>query len=295
MNPPSETLTDVLLYYWSRDLRSDLRNSIVATPTNRAFWQHMSAYIVGYGVNATMDDPSLVPSLRTTFSARGAINWPTVQLEPCRQFDDNAADAAIPNRPPCTLVAPGPGNRVNDELRGALSSGGDFFSANSPAALRAALDAVFAAIGAENASGTSPGLSSSTVGAGNLMVESNFRTNIWEGYVDAFDQVALVNFLISGGVKPLPVWSINFPTPATRNIFTTTATTTVQPFVWTSLTPAQRNAIDPINEPNPSSPVFDYLRGDQSGEIKNGGPFRSRLNTVLRRHRQFISAVFQGG
>ena len=278
---PGETLTDVLLYYWSRDLRSDLRNSIVATPTNRAFWQHMSAYIVGYGVNAAMDDPTLVPSLRTTFNARGSIGWPTVQLEPCRQFDDNIADAAIPNRPPCTLVAPGPGNRVNDELRGALSSGGDFFSANSPAALRAALDAVFAAIGAENASGTSPGLSSSTISAGNIMVESNFRTNIWEGYVDAFDQVALVNFLISGGARPAPLWSINLPTPATRNIFTTTATTTVQPFLWGSLSTAQKNALDAINEPNASSPVLNYLRGDQTGEVQNGGAFRSRLNTVL--------------
>ena len=252
---PGETLTDVLLYYWSRDLRSDLRNSIVATPNNGRSGNTCRPTLWDTALTRRWTNPTFVPSLRTTFSARGSIGWPTVQLEPCRQFDDNIADAAIPNRPPCTLVAPGPGNRVNDELRGALSSGGDFFSANSPAALRAALDAVFAAIGAENASGTSPGLSSSTISAGNIMVESNFRTNIWEGYVDAFDQVALVNFLISGGARPAPLWSINLPTPATRNIFTTTATTTVQPFLWGSLSTAQKNALDAIDEPNASSPV----------------------------------------
>ena len=67
------TLSDVLHYYWSRDLRSDLRNSIDPTPKNRAFWQHMSSFVVGYGVSASMDDPAAVPSLRTKFDARNSI------------------------------------------------------------------------------------------------------------------------------------------------------------------------------------------------------------------------------
>ena len=133
----TETLSDVLHYYWSRDLRSDPAQQAaesIPTPKNRAFWQHMSTYVVGYGVSASMDDPSAVAIVaRPRSSARGAIAWPNVGLEDCRQLDDNAADAAIPNRPACTLTEVPSGNRINDTLRGALVSGGDFFSAQSPA------------------------------------------------------------------------------------------------------------------------------------------------------------------
>jgi type IV pilus assembly protein PilY1 len=277
----TETLTDVLFYYWSRDLRSDLRNSIDPSPKNRAFWQHMVTFVVGYGVNASMDDPTASPTLRAKFDARNSITWPTVGLEDCRQLDDNVADAAIPNRPPCTLTVTPSGNRINDTLRGALSSGGDFFSANSPAALRSALDAVFSAINAENASGTAPGLSSSSVGAGNVIVQSGFFTNTWEGYVQAFDQVALVNFLISGGVAPTPAWLLNFPAPASRNIYTSTAINTPVTFDWGSLTVAQKTSLDVANLASASSPVLDYLRGVTTGELRNGGTFRNRFNTIL--------------
>jgi type IV pilus assembly protein PilY1 len=277
----TETLSDVLHYYWSRDLRSDLRNSIDPTPKNRAFWQHMSTYVVGYGVSASMDDPAAAPPLRTKFDARNSITWPTVGLEDCRQFDSNTADAAIPGRPPCTLTVSPSGNRVNDMLRGSLISGGDFFSAQSPAALRSALVAVFSAISAENAAGTAPGLSSSSVGAGNVIVQSGFFTNTWEGYIQAFDQVALLTFLRSGGVAPAPLWTANFPAPASRNLYTTTAISTPVTFDWGSLTTAQKNLIDLPNASNGSSPVLNYLRGDATGELRNGGTYRNRFNTIL--------------
>ncbi len=275
------TLSDVLSYYWSRDLRPDLRNSIQQTPKNRAFWQHMSAFVVGYGVSASMDNPAAVPSLRSEFDARAPIAWPTVGLEDCRQLDNNAADAAIPGRPPCALTVAPSGNRINDTLRGSLASGGDFFSAQSPAALRSALEAVFAAISSENAAGTAPGLSSSSVGAGNVIVQSGFLTNTWEGYVNAFDQVALLNFLRLGGVPPAPLWTANFPAPGARNLYTSTAINTPVTLDWGSLTAAQKAQVDVANVANGSSPVLDYLRGVVAGEIRNGGTYRNRFTTIL--------------
>jgi type IV pilus assembly protein PilY1 len=276
----SGTLSDVLLYYWSRDLRSDLRNSFEVSARNRAFWQHMSTYVVGYGVSASMDDPAAVPPLRTNFDARNAITWPDVGLEDCRQLDDNVADAAIPGRPPCAYTND-PGNRINDTLRGALSSGGDFFSANSPAALRAAMDAVFAAINSETAAGTAPTLSSSTLGAGNVIIQGAFETNTWEGSVRAYDQLALVNFLVSGGAAPVELWTANFPAPNSRNIYTTTAISTAVPFDWASLSAGQKTVLDVTNLMAASSPVLNYLRGEPSQEQRFGGPFRNRFNTVL--------------
>lgn len=277
----TETLTDVLHYYWSHDLRPDLQNSIKTTARNRAFWQHMSSYIVGYGVVASVDDPARVPALRTDFDARNAIAWPQVGLENCRQLDDNADDAVL-NGGTCGYTVAPSGNRINDTLRAGLTSGGDFFSATSPTALKASLQAVFAAIGSDNAAGTSPALSSTTVGAGNLIIQSGFFTNTWDGYVRAYDQQALLTFLTSGGVAPVPVWNINFDIPTNRPIFTSTAINTPVAFNWGNLTAPQQTALDPPNVGQPSSPVFDYLRGDQTRELRfPGGLFRNRTSTIL--------------
>ncbi|MGB3428578.1 MAG: PilC/PilY family type IV pilus protein [Burkholderiaceae bacterium] len=282
------TLTDVMHYYWSHDLRSDLRNSLDPTPNNRAFWQHMSSYVVGYGVTASMDDPSLSPSLRATFLARNTIAWPTVGLEACRQLDDNAQDATLnPQRPtPCVYTVTPSGNRINDTLRAALSSAGDFFSANSPSQLRASLDAVFSAINAENAAGTSPSFSNSTLSAGSLFVQSGFFTNTWEGYVKAYDAKAYLDFLGGTGSEPPPVWSINFPAPASRNIFTSSDQTTPVAFDWCNLSSAQQSILDPVYAsantcPTAAPAILPYLRGDATNERRNGGTFRDRRNTIL--------------
>jgi type IV pilus assembly protein PilY1 len=204
-----------------------------------------------------------------------------VGLEDCRQLDNNAADAAIPARPPCTLTQIPSGNRINDTFRGALVSSGDFFSAKSPTALRSALESVFAAILADPAAGTAPALSSSSVGAGNLIIDSGFKNNTWEGYVNAYDQVALLTWLKLGGVRPIPLWQANFPAPGARKLYTTTGITTPVTFDWASLTVAQKNLLDAPNAANASSPVLDYLRGDATTERRNGGTFRNRFATIL--------------
>ena len=286
------TLTDVMHYYWSHDLRptsaTNLRNSIDPTPNNRAFWQHMSTYVVGYGVNASVEESD--PNLRTKFRARNSITWPTVGLEACRQLDDNLSDTALdPQRPAaCGHTVSPSGNRINDTLRGALSSAGDFFSANSPGQLRASLDAVFSAINAENAAGTSPSFSNPTLAVGSLLVQSGFFTNTWEGYVQAFDAKAYLDFLGGVGVQPLPVWTANFLAPASRPIYTATAQAgaTAVAFDWCNLSTAQRTALDPVYEgantcPVAAPPIVPYLRGDGANERRNGGTLRDRRNTVL--------------
>ena len=67
------TLTDVAKYYWANDLRPDLDNRFDRDlPTKKAFWQHMVNYIVGYGVQATMDDAAN----RAIINARGTLPPP---------------------------------------------------------------------------------------------------------------------------------------------------------------------------------------------------------------------------
>jgi type IV pilus assembly protein PilY1 len=271
------TLTDVMHYYWSRDLRPDLRNSL-NTSVNRAFWQHMANYVVGYGVQASMESPTLRP----TFQARTLIAWPTVGLEPCRQFDNNARDASLPP-PACTpaqhTVSPS-GNRINDMLRGSLSGYGDFFAAQSPDQLGEALKAAIAAILAEGAAGSAPAFSSPSVSAGGLLVKSGFRTNVWDGYVYAFDTKEYIRHLAGEIAEPPRIWSATLPVHGDRNILTSKAQSTAVAFQWCNLSDDQRTLLDPVASATPcptptAPPIVGWLRGDQSREQPNGG-FRRR-------------------
>jgi type IV pilus assembly protein PilY1 len=134
---------------------------------------------------------------------------------------------------------------------------------------------------ARRAAGTAAGLSGSTVGSGNMFIESGYFPDNWEGYLEAYDQVARLDSLISGGADPAPLWVASFPVPDRRNIFTSTSLSTVVAFRWASLAEEQKAALDAPSLSTPSSPVLDYLRGESAREQRNGGPYRSRFNTVL--------------
>ena len=139
---------------------------------------------------ASMDTPPGADSCASDGFRRRqpTISWPEVGPEPCRQLDDNADDAAL-NRVVRAHGGPS-GNRINDTLRAALTSGGDFFSATSPAGLKVIAASSVCGDWFGHAAGTSPVLSSSTVGAGNLVIQSGFITNMWDGYITRYDQVA---------------------------------------------------------------------------------------------------------
>ena len=212
-------------YYWSHDLRPDLRNSIDRIPAtasraaNPAFWQHMSTFVVGYGVSASMDN-SLT---RTSVATALAVSWPDVGNEDCRITDTD---------PACT---PGvPGNRINDTMRGALMSRGDFYAAANPEQLRQSILDALQQILVENASGSALAVSSTNASAGNLVIQAGFRTDVWDGSVRAVDSLALVNFL-RGGPQPADRWTAKFDTPANRNILTSTAPGNPALFTWATI------------------------------------------------------------
>lgn len=50
----TDTLADVAMYYWNRDLRTDLANKVTPNPKDVAFWQHMVTFTVGLGVEGTL-------------------------------------------------------------------------------------------------------------------------------------------------------------------------------------------------------------------------------------------------
>jgi type IV pilus assembly protein PilY1 len=248
------TLSDVTMYYWNRDLRPDLAN--VNRPTaflnaggnnypndyaNPATWQSMSTFIVGYGLN-----PTVKPNdARRALELRTPINWPAV----------NVAD-------------PNDNNKVDDSLRAALNSRGDFFAAQTPAELGAALKKVFDRVGSSVGSSTAIAVSTNIVtSTSDLVYEAGYSSETWNGSLNALSAQGILASTVTN------VWTANFPTAHTsRKLFTSVAKNSAIAMKWANLTPTQQAAFVDEN-------TFDFLIGDRVNE-KPTGVFRERVSVL---------------
>ncbi|MCZ6444717.1 MAG: PilC/PilY family type IV pilus protein, partial [Planctomycetota bacterium] len=71
----------------------------------------------------------------------------------------------------------------------------------------------------------------------------------------------------------------------------------VVPFRWPSLSTDQKNAVDPVNAANTTSPVLDYVRGDRSNEIPNGLEYRKRFSVfgdIIHSPPRYVGAPTSG-
>lgn len=188
----SNTLADVAMYYWNRDLRTDLANRVPKSDVNPAFWQHMVTYGVGIGVTGTID-----PAVAFAASAAtppGSVSWP----------NPTSTDAG----------------KLDDLLHAAVNSRGGFFSATDPETFAKELSGVLESIVARvSASGTAAATSSAVLQSDTLLYTASFRSTDWSG--------TLVAREVSGtdGVAGALRWDaeqILSSTPASaRKIFTT--------------------------------------------------------------------------
>jgi len=282
---PTGTLTDVTAFWWSRDLRPDLANNlkpIVATApalSNPAFWQHMVPYIVGYGISASMD----TAATRTSVANNTAVAWPTVVMENRpSEVGTIVTDQDVFPTPATDRCQYGPVSnpsgcgRVNDTLRAALAGRGDFLAANSVAELAQSVAAVFDSIGEQEGSATTLTARSASLRSGDRIYLASFMTGRWTGQLSAYDALGWFNALRNGTAEPAPIWSASFPVWSARTLLTSTGSvgsgTTFD--ALSNLTPTQRGHL--AN----SADVLNYLRGDQSMETNNGGPFRRRYSLL---------------
>ena len=244
-----ETLTDVTLYYWSHDLRPDLENSIRPIPwltgggsvypkdfQNPATWQNMTTHIVGYGLNSVIKLDDAKAGMRNGT----AVPWPS--LDVADPYDNR---------------------KIDDTMRAALASRGDFFSAQSPVELADSLRRVFNSIGSSKGSSTSIAVSTSVItDANDSIFEAGYNTTGWAGTLRSISALGQLEG------NPVVQWESSITAFNTRALFTTTAVNTPIEMRWINLTPAQQVAFG-------SEKTFEYLIGDRSQESP-AGPYRTR-------------------
>ena len=145
----SNTLADVAMTFWKKDLRPDLANNV---PTNRfdnAFWQHMVNFTIGLGVEGTQTNNNL-----------NEIIWPEPNTDQ---------------------------KKIDDLYHAAVNSGGRYFSAADPDTFSQGLSAILSNIADRSAtSANSPTVTQRIRTSSTTIYHSQYDTSNWTGRLIAY-------------------------------------------------------------------------------------------------------------
>ncbi|MDL1865819.1 pilus assembly protein PilY [Betaproteobacteria bacterium PRO4] len=243
----SNTLADVAMHYWKTDLRTDLANKVPTNARDLAFWQHMVNFTVGLGVEGTLTS---LPG-----SSGGPAAWP----------DPAGSEPA----------------KIDDLWHAAVNSRGEFFSAQDPATFASGLSNALNNITARISSAAAVTTNTSRLNTGAQIYQAKFNSADWSGQLLAF------NLEADGSLGALQ-WeaSSQLPAHADRSVFTHNGTSGLAFTAanFSSLSTAQQAALDKnisgVDDGQGMARI-GWLRGDNSGEISQGGSFRNRNNGVL--------------
>jgi len=246
----SNSLADIAMYYWNRDLRTDIENSVPISPQNEAFWQHMVTFGVGLGVSGSVDPLTAFDAAKTGT----AISWP----------DPDPSGPANCSGSTCQA-------RMDDLLHSAVNSRGGFFSAADPNTFATELSNTLNSIVARTeGSSASVATNSTRLDTNTVVYQAKFDSRDWTGQFLAFK----IN--PNGSINPTPEWDagqkVTAQGPVGRSIFSYNPSTPggVE-FFHGNLSSTQQSQLSALQ--------VNYLRGNQSNEIQNGGTFRNRIGT----------------
>ncbi len=280
----SNSLADVAMYYWKRDLCSNIANKVPTSKLDSAFWQHMVIYGIGLGVPTQVQPQDAFGAIG---SSTTSIIWPN-------------PDTAN------TQTQPGIPARIDDLLHAAVNSRGGFFNAKNPddfaAALKSTLDKI---VNSDASSASAVAANSTQLKTGTQVYQALFDPKNWSG--------DLLTYSIDSGTPAIPATST---TPAVAAVPSTGALTLVSgvnaaallpshidrhiytfnplvsagnkgiPFKWVTLTstPAGKSQQDYLNKlagviDGNGALRVEWLRGDDTHEkttANTSGIFRDR-------------------
>jgi len=243
------TLADVAMYYWKRDLRTDLENNVPISERDPAFWQHMVTIGIGLGVTGDISRQEGFAAIDSGVN----IDW----------GDPTNSDAKE--------------EKIDDLLHAAVNSRGDFFSAKNPEEFTDGLKTALGNVQTRVASGTSPAVNSAQVSGERLLYKATYRSGDWGGSLSAY------GFDPETGAIGSKQWTASFPAEVDRNIFTSILSgpnKVGSEFLWEDLDSVAQSSFG-TNNNSEAELVVEYLRGDQTNEVSVGGDFRSRTNGIL--------------
>ncbi len=254
----SDTLADVAMEYWVKDLRSDIPNEVGTSQEDPAFWQHMTTFTVGLGFTPT----GISPAGTTVDQIFGwALNggtpsnfsWPVPQSDSI--------------------------NNIADLAHAALNGHGGFYSATNPTAFAAGIFDALRRVQERVGTGASLAANSTELNTDTTTFQAFYRTGSWTGDLKAFAvQVAGSTGTAAFGAMKWQA-STQLPDWTQRAIYTCNpcngSGAGAVAFQLGNLSAAQKTALGA--DATTQQQILNYLRGDTSlSTLQPGGVYRPR-------------------
>lgn len=288
----SNTLADIAMYYWVRDLRTSgaaSDNNVIPTRTDPAYWQHMTTFTVGLGVDGTLTYPGGLPT------PTSGTNWP------------------IP-------VSNGQ-TTIDDLWHAAINGHGAYYKANDPQSLSDSLNGALKGIGDPLAYGVGPASSTNNYRSPDqndfTTYVASYRIANWSGNIEKYNvdrstgtqtgsALWLASQKLDQKVNPGQTSTIHPTAYTTRNIVTRNLSGLAVDFDYANLSSAQQTALcykaSPGTGPCITTPTSDrdslvnYLRGDATFEGDYGASgkrFRNRRDKteIIYYKRDLIGSI----
>lgn len=244
----ANTLADVAMYYWKRDLRDDLENNVPHSQDDRpgtdpAFWQHMVTFGVSIGLKGRLNPKTDLPSI-----ANGTMHWP----DPI-----NGGENA---------------DRIDDLWHAGVNGRGGFLVASNTKEFTDGLLEAFATIAERLGSASNVTANSTSFISNTRVYQASYVSGAWSGELAAYDAS-------ESGVADAASWKASTLIPTTgRTVITWNGTggAVFPTAAQTASLDQSARMIAPVNGADNAA----YIRGERSGEQQNGGQLRDRT-TVL--------------
>ncbi|MBL8255412.1 MAG: pre-peptidase C-terminal domain-containing protein [Pseudoxanthomonas mexicana] len=233
----SNTLADVAMYYWNRDLRTDLDNIVPSSTANPAFWQHMVTFGISIGLRGELPYTSVAD-----VNAAGTFNWP----EPGNDRQAN----------------------IDDLLHAAVNSRGAFVAASNPSQFTAGLQAALSEISNRTSSYSNIASNSVSLETGTRVYSASYTAGTWTGQLTA-------RSVSTSGVGAVQ-WTSSVPAWGSRKVFTR-GDVGGAIFPTTTQAASLARSGGPANYEVSGANNANYIKGDPTLEERSGSSTGARL------------------
>ena len=242
----ADTLADVAMHYWNRDLVTTLDNDVPTSVADPAFWQHMVTFGVSIGLQGRLDPKTDLPSI-----INGSKHWgdPT-----------DAEDL----------------DRIDDLWHASVNGHGNFVAAANPSDFAQGLIDALTTVAARLGSASNVTANSTSFQTDTRVYQASYVSGKWTGELAAYEvsKAGVSRVDANGDGLPDPVWQASKGIPASnRKVLTWGgAGTTFPTAVQSSALDRASRALSPVSGADNAA----YIAGDRSLERRNGGKLRDR-------------------
>lgn len=240
----SDTLADVAMHYYERDLNANLNNDVPINTVDQADFQHMVTYTLSFGVEGTIDRDA----------------YPDCPLGACPTWPAPVANEST---------------TIDDLYHAAINGRGKYINAGNPQEMVDAMNELKQDI--QSRLGSSSALATNSIQrqVGTVIYQGTYNTAGW------FGEVAALSVNATSGSVGAAVWKAsdpgNIPAWDTRNILSYDGANGID-FFANNITTAQEGLLE--NNGHVASHIVDFIRGDISRDTSHGGALRVR-NSLL--------------